>query len=447
MSIGHILEQKLMVKTTLFISFLIVACLKIEAQELLRRATWQAEIDAPAATVPGATVKTVESNSPLAQAGISAGDIIISVDGQLATADLWSDIVYGLRASKTTEIVVKSGVQSRTVELSLTPLALETHPDIDTYYEQFTTRYGLTQRAIITRPKNKTGKQPALYMIGGLSCSSMEVYSNRGGNWPKVIRDLVEKTGMVVMRIEKPGVGDSEGACSQTDFHTELEGIREGIRLLKSKPYVDSTNIIVFGSSMGSAIAPSMVNEFGLAGVISDGTFFKTWYEHMLEIERRIKQMEGHSQSEIARMMNEAYIPLYHGMLIEKKSYQEVTDAYPAIKKLNYHGDYHMYGRPLSYYQQLQDFDFAAGWENLQVPLRIMRGTNDWIMSAFDNQMIMELLDRKGHEDHELYEYPGLDHWNTIHPSPENSFFGRPGKWEDDISGILVNWARELAGL
>jgi len=275
----------------------------------------------------------------------------------------------------------------------------------------------------------------------------MEVYSNGGGNWTKVIKDLVEKTGMVVMRIEKPGVGDSEGACSQTDFHTELEGIREGIRLLKSKAYVDTTNIIVLGSSMGSAIAPTMANEFGLAGVISDGTFFKTWYEHMLEIERRIKQMEGHTESEITRMMNEAYIPLYYGMLIQKKTYQEVIDEYPAIARYNYHGPEHMYGRPVSYYQQLQGFDFAAGWENLQVPLRIMRGTHDWIMSAYDNQMIMDLLDRKGHQGHQLYEYPGLDHWNTIHPSPENSYFGRPGQWEDDISGILVGWVRELAGI
>jgi len=434
-------------KTSFFLSLLILFSLKTAAQELLRRATWQATIESPSAITPGAVIKTVENGSPLDKAGLVAGDMILSVNGTAATSESWDDISYALRGNTATRIKVKSGTTSREISVMFNPRELETHPGLDTFYEQFTTRFGITQRAIITRPKNKQGKQPALYMIGGLSCSSMEVYSQRGGNWPQVIRDLVEKTGMVVMRIEKPGVGDSQGACSQTDFHTELEGIREGIRLLKSKPYVDTTNIIVLGSSMGSAIAPSMANEFGLAGVISDGTFFKTWYEHMLEIERRIKQMEGNSETEIARMMNEAYIPLYHGMLIEKKTYQEITDAYPAIREFNYHGSEHMYGRPVSYYQQLQDFDFAGGWENLQVPLRIMRGTNDWIMSAYDNQMIMQLLDRKGHKDHQLYEYPGLDHWNTIHPTPENSFFGRPGKWEDDISGILVGWVRELAGL
>lgn len=432
-------------KTTFFLILIFITITKINAQELLRRATWEAQVAYPTADVPGATVRSVVPNSPLDKAGITTGDVIVSVNGQLATNDRWSDIDYALRGGVDTELIVKSGVSTRKVTVRFNALAEETHDGFDTFYEQFTTRYGITQRAIITKPKNKSGKQPAMFMIGGLSCSSMEVYSKRGGNWPKVIRALVEETDMVVMRIEKPGVGDSQGACSQTDFYTELEGIREGIRLLKSKDYVDTTNIIVFGSSMGSAIAPSMANEFGLAGVISDGTFFKTWYEHMLEIERRIKQMEGHNESEISKMMNEAYIPLYHGMLIEKKTYQEVTDEYPAIAEYNYHGADQMYGRPVVYYQQLQQFDFAAGWENLQVPLRIMRGTNDWIMSAFDNQMIMGLLDRKGHKDHLLYEYPGLDHWNTIHPNTENSYFGRPGKWEDDISGILVKWARELA--
>ena len=50
---------------------------------------------------------------------------------------------------------------------------------------------------------------------------------------------------------------------------------------------------------MGSAIAPLLANEFNLAGVISDGVFFKTWFEHMLEIERRILGFKGNSEAEI----------------------------------------------------------------------------------------------------------------------------------------------------
>ena len=73
-----------------------------------------------------------------------------------------------------------------------------------------------------------------------------------------------------------------------------------------------------------------------------------------------------------------------------------------------------------------------------------MRGTNDWIMSAYDNEMIMQVLERNGHQDHELYQFPGLDHWNTIHQTPTDSYLGKPGEWDEKISSILVEWTKEL---
>ncbi|WP_353778046.1 PDZ domain-containing protein [Winogradskyella sp. 3972H.M.0a.05] len=417
------------------------------SQTLERRASWDANISSPADNIPGAKIVSVESNSPLEKAGFKADDIIIRVDNVLVENDeAWTEMTYGIRSTKTTVIEALRGSAVVKKEVKLNPLPIEIHDDLETYYEEVTSRYGITQRIIITKP-NKPGKQPAVVLLGGLSCSSIEVYPGRRGNWVRVINDLVEKSGMVVMRIEKPGVGDSQGDCSKSDFNTDLAGYRAAIQMLKSKPYVDASKIVVYGSSMGSALAPLMANEFDLAGVISDGTFFKTWFEHMLEIERRIREMRGDTESEILKKMNNYYIPLYYGMLIQKKTYKEIEDEYPAIKEFNYHSAQHMYGRPVAYYQQLQDYDLAGEWEKIKAPVRIMRGTNDWIMSSFDNKMIVDVLKKNGHTDHVLYEYPGLDHWNTIHKTPKDSFVGNPGEWEDDISMIIVNWARELAGL
>ena len=134
-------------------------------------------------------------------------------------------------------------------------------------------------------------------------------------------------------------------------------------------------------------------------------------------------------------------------MLIQKKTYKQIVDEYPALAEYNYHSPRHMYGRPVEYYQQLQDYNLAGEWEKIKVPVRIMRGTNDWIMSSFDNKMIVDVLERNGHQDHLLYEYPGLDHWNTIHKTPQDSYEGKEGVWEDNISIQIVNWAREMVGL
>ncbi|UII81797.1 serine aminopeptidase domain-containing protein [Flagellimonas sp. CMM7] len=419
----------------------------LKSQTLNRRSSWEAKISGPKAGVPGVQIIEVNNNSPLAKAGFLPNDIIIEVGGVLIKDDeVWSAVSYGLRANKPTKIKAIRNTGSVTKMVQFSPVEKEKHSGLDTFYEEITSTYGITQRTIITKPK-KNGKQPAIVLIGGLSCSSIETYPGRKGNWVQTIKDLVEKSGMVVMRIEKPGVGDSEGDCGQSDFVTDLEGYRAAIKSLKAKPYVDSSRIVVYGSSMGSALAPLLANEFELAGVISDGTFFKTWYEHMLEIERRILQFQGNTESQIVEKMNKYYIPLYYGMLIQKKTYQEVVNEYPALAEYNYHSAAHMYGRPVKYYQQLQDIDLAGQWEKIKVPVRILRGAHDWIMSSFDNKMIIEVLERNGHQDHLLYEYPGLDHWNTIHESPKNSFEGKEGKWDEGTINKIIGWAQEMVGL
>ena len=434
-------------KQTSLLLFTLTTIAICTAQKLERRAMWQAKINSPSRSVPGAKIVSIQKGSPLEKAGLLPNDIILKVDNKLVKdGETWTEIYYGIRESKIIEVEVLRDINLMGFVLELNALPKEVHKSVDTFYEELTSVSGITQRVIITKPR-KVVKQPAIILIGGLSCSSIEIYPGRTGNWVKVIKDLVEKTDMVVMRIEKPGVGDSGGDCSQSDFITDLEGYRAAVKLLKSKPYVDDEKIVVYGSSMGSAIAPLLANEFNLAGIISDGTFFKTWFEHMLEIERRIRSMSGDSESEIVEKMNNYYIPLYYGMLIQKKTFKEVIDEYPAIKKYNYHSSRHMYGRPLEYYQQLQDFDLAGEWEKAQVPVRIMRGTNDWIMSSFDNNMIIDVLKKSGHQDHILYEYEGLDHWNTLHDSPKKSFEGKPGRWEDNISQIIVEWAREIVNL
>ncbi len=439
--------MKLNTKLSLLTILIVFSTVHINAQLLGRRTSWEAKIEGPNGSVPGAKIIALNTNSPLQKAGFLMDDIIIEVDGILLKDDeVWSEISYGLRANKATNIKALRDGQVFEATVEFNPLEQEKHAGIDTYYEEITSSYGITQRTIITKPK-KPGRQPAIVLIGGLSCSSIETYPGRKGNWVQTIKDLVEKSGMVVMRIEKPGVGDSEGDCGQSDFITDIEGYKAAIKNLKTKPYVDSSRIVVYGSSMGSALAPFLANEFNLAGVISDGTFFKTWYEHMLEIERRILQFQGNSESQIVEKLNKYYIPLYYGMLIQKKTYQQVVNEYPALSEYNYHSAAHMYGRPVAYYQQLQEFDLAGQWEKVKVPVRILRGTHDWIMSSFDNKMIVEVLDRVGHKDHLLYEYPGLDHWNTIHESPKNSFEGKEGVWDPGTINLIIKWAQEIVKL
>ncbi len=414
-----------------------------ETNDLARRAQWGARFTPH--TDAGMRLVDLPDTATLAEAGLRVGDSLLRVDGKaiLSPAD-WDDLTDALVANHPYRLTIRRDHQLLDIDVVFDPIPHETYEGIDTVYDQIISDYGIRQRVIITRPAASAEKLPAIFVLQGLSCSSIEYWPGRTSGFIRVLRQLVTDTGMVMMRTEKPGLGDSEGNCSQTDFQTELNGYETALKKLQSLPYVDPDRILVYGSSMGSALAPYFANKYALNAVISDGTYYRTWFEHMLEIERRIKAYEGNDESTVNKLMNTAYIPLYYGMLIQKKSYREVIDQYPLLADYNYHQDAHMYGRPVEFYHQLQDFDVAGNWQSLSVPVRVRWGSSDWIMSEADNHMIMDALKKAGNANAELYIHPGLDHFDAIQPSMEASFKGAPGQWNTTIADVLVGWAKEL---
>ncbi|MBB6520002.1 alpha/beta fold hydrolase [Pseudoteredinibacter isoporae] len=414
------------------------------AESLERRAAWQAKFKAP--TENGVEIRELTPSSPLDQAGLQKGDFIIEFDGEkMDKATQWHDISDALVGDKPYRIRYQRDGQTRSAQANFPPLAREQHPGINTLYGSFKNPDGLGIRTIVTHPKEATQKQwPAIFVVQGLSCSSIEILPKRRSNYIRLLKDVVRDSNMLVMRVEKPGLGDSEGNCSQTDFATELQVYETALQMLLKRDDVDRQRVIVYGNSMGSTLAPYLANKYQLNGIISDGPFFRSWFEHMLEIERRIKSMQGLSQSDIQQQINRAYIPLYYGMLIDKKSYADVIKSNPELGKYNYHGPEHMYGRPMSFYHQFQDFNFEGGWANLKAPARVRWGRHDWIMSEYDIDMIAATLKANGNRNVEIFKYPLLDHWGTLHESPSDSFHGKPGRWEDKISGQIVGWAKAL---
>jgi pimeloyl-ACP methyl ester carboxylesterase len=417
------------------------------ADELPRRASWQASFTSSPDL--GMRIKALQSGTPLAIAGARVDDIVLSVNDVLLEHNYqWDDATDNLIADIPVSIKLKRAQQVLVINAVFNPREKEQYTDLQVEYGQIENDYGILQRTIVTYPKTyqegKSKALPAIFLLQGLSCSSIEILTGRQSNYKKLLSEIVQKTDMLVMRVEKPGMGDSQGLCSQTNFIQELNGYERALQTLLADPRVDKSRVIVYGNSMGSAIAPYMANKYSLNGVISEGTFFRTWFEHMLEIERRIKQMQGLSELKITEQINQAYLPLYYGMLIEKRSYGEIIQSKPLLGSYNYHNDEHMYGRPMSYYHQLQEFNFAGHWQQVKVPVRIRYGTNDWIMSESDNHMIVDTLKRAGNNNVELYLYPKLDHWSTLHETAKHSFEGNPGKWEAKIATQIVDWAKAL---
>src|SRR3954466_5236539 len=277
----------------------------------------------------------------------------------------------------------------------------ESYPNVDVIYDSVTTADGKRLRTIITKPRHAKGKLPVIFVTGWLSCDSLEAPAGTKDESGLVFRGLAQLPEFALFRMDKPGVGDSEGVCSETDFDSELAGYRAAFRVLKNYDFIDTEKIYILGVSNGGGFAPlipeSDAERAQVRGYISVGGWVKTWFEHMLEIERRRFALSGKSPGQGNVRMKEA-ATLYHEWLIKGRPVDDIlkerpqlADAWPEGKD---HA--HLYGRPLRFYQQLQQLNLAAAWSGVKVPTYVLRGAFDWIMSREDSELIGSYVNNNG---------------------------------------------------
>jgi pimeloyl-ACP methyl ester carboxylesterase len=152
----------------------------------------------------------------------------------------------------------------------------------------------------VTRPNGIAGKVPLIFFVGWLSCDSME-YSDAdtSDGFGIFLRRLIDRSGYATLRMDKPGVGDSEGDCAKADFQSEMEGWQAAFDALAKYKFIDLDRVFVVGLSNGGGFSPMAARDHPVRGYISCGSWSRTWYEHMLDLERRRLLEEGTLPAEI----------------------------------------------------------------------------------------------------------------------------------------------------
>ena len=325
----------------------------------------------------------------------------------------------------------------------------ESYPSSDVIYDSVTTPDGKRLRTIITKPRNVKGKLPVIFVAGWLSCDSVEAPAGTKDESGLVFRDLAQLPGFALFRMDKQGVGDSEGVCAETDFDTELAGYRTAFRALKNYDFIDTKRIYLLGISNGGGFAPlvpeSDAEQAQVRGYISVGGWVKTWFEHMLEIERRRFAFMGKSPGEVNDRMKSA-ATLYYEWLIKGRPVDDILKEQPQLADLWPEGkDHaHLYGRPLGFYQQLQKLNLGAAWSSVKVPTYVLRGAFDWIMSREDSELISAYVNRNG-DLASFYEIPNTGHTFQHYLSVADAFKGKSAPFDPKVIGLLADWLRNKA--
>lgn len=415
------------------------------AGELQRQAYWGVELRAPSTAKAGVEVKRIIDDSVAAKTGLRAGDRILRINGSLLDSfTTYQKIFPALRAGETVrlEIVRNDRVLSLTTTLSALPR--EQPNGAHTIYDSVLTDFGSRLRMIVTRPQSDiaTGKLPAVFLVGWLSCDSVEYPFGAGADgFGQAPYDIATKSGLVLVRVDKPGVGDSEGpSCVECDFQTELAGYRAAFRALKRYDFVDPDRIFILGLSNGAGFAPLVPQNEKVRGYIIAGGWAKTWFEHMIELERRRLKLTGKNQGEVTDLMK-GYVEFYTDYLVRKMTPREVLRSKPHLATLWDDLPEHQYGRPASFYHQLQDLNLASAWEKVDSPVLILHGEYDWIMSRADHELIAEIVNSK-HPGHATFvELPKTDHLFMTYDNIGAAFEGNtPGHYNPSVTERILKF-------
>ena len=282
------------------------------------------------------------------------------------------------------------------VVLSCLPLAAqqrEQFKNADVIYGWVSDSRGEQLRTFVTRPKSTAGKIPVIFFVGWLSCDSVEYPMGETDGFGAIFWRLIEQSGYATVRMDKPGVGESKGDCATTDFLTELSGYQAAFDSIPKYDFIDPTRVIVVGLSNGGGTSVLVPREHPVRGYIAASSWGRTWYEHMLELERGRLTRAGKSAGDVNSGIK-IFSQFYDSYLNGRATPGEVLTQHPNWKDTWYDKPDGQYGRPAAFYQQLQALNLGEAWQKVSAPVLVMHGAADTVMSDADSRSIADIANR-----------------------------------------------------
>jgi len=287
---------------------------------------------------------------------------------------------------------------------------------------------------------------PLAFLVGWLSCDSV--------SWPKgpafglahAWIQVARESGFATVRMDTPGVGDSRGpACGKLDFDRELAAYRAAYAAALRMPDIDPARVVIVGMSNGGGVAPLVPQGHVPIGYVVVGGWVKTWFEHMLESERRRLTLMGAAPGEVNAALARA-TTFYHAYLVEGLTPGEVLRRHPEMRRDWHDADDGQYERPAAFFQQLQRLNLGEAWSGVRVPVLAVHGEYDWIMGADDHREIVRIALANGARKSRMIEVPATSHILERLADPKMALEGS-GPYDRRIGETIVEWLRELAGI
>lgn len=363
----------------------------------------------------GCLLKQVIAGSSADVGGLINNDVLISFDGN--TIDNTAHFLRLLKEHHGGDKIAISYYRQakvKTATIQLQARVKESSKDYDIVYSSVHAANNHL-RTIISKPKGE-GIHPAVLIIGGVGCYSIDNISTRELLSIKLWVDSLTAKGFVTLRVEKTGMGDSKGiSCADCDFITEKQGYAAGLQQLTSLPYVDKENVFIAGFSIGGLIAPLIAQQETVKGIIVYGTAGRNWLEYELENTHRQHLLDDYPADSLDFVMRAEYQRLY-GLYVEKKTPEQIIKEHPETANR-----FFQYPMSLKYFQQVADVNVRQLWKNTNAYVLAMHGSSDFVSSAAEHQLIAQTVNRYHPNKATHTEVESADHWQLRAPTEKIS--------------------------
>jgi alpha-beta hydrolase superfamily lysophospholipase len=386
----------------------------------------------------GVTVGAVLPGSPAAGAGVLAGDVIQSI-ANVRTPNVASFLamMHRLAAGNEVRLAVVRKNTPVVLHVRLAAAPDEHDPQVSTIYGAINFDNSL-RRTLLTVPRDATARQPGVLIIGGIGCYSVDVASNAEDAYLRLTHDL-SRAGFVTMRLEKSGVGDSQGPpCPNVDFAAESASYAAALDALKRDPHVDPKRIYLIGHSIGSIIAPRLALSNPVAGIVVVAAVGRDWPEYELRNARRQLELSGTPPADVdTSVMQKA--SCMQRLLVEREPEAQIERTMPYCKVPN-----GVYPVTASYVRQVAALNIIQPWTQLRVPVLAIYGSSDFVTEEPDHRRIVDILNAAQPGRATLTIIPGMDHYLARAASQkislDNVQNGKREIYDDDLSHAVLAW-------
>ena len=417
---------------TFFVFFLVISL----RGQVLKRVANKGNIGSPLpaevvaknelATNVGVYFRKVFPSTTASALGVEEGDVLLKVNGKdvKTISDLKVEDLK-LRDGDNVQFTILRNKKILELKGRAVGNPVEVSEKLNVQYGAFKFEKGLI-RSIFLKPKT-AGIKPAILFIPGYPCTSIDNLSEHHP-YRKLIYGLAER-GYIVMRAEKPGVGDTQNTpdCNKIDFLTEVESYKAALLDLKKDKDVDTNNIFILGHSIGGMEAPYVALNNNVKGIIVMGITMKPWLEYLTEMLRIQNPNLG-----IDYVQNEKDMKLYETLLYQllvnnKKPLEMIKEnnEYERILKrdFNYLGGDDFLNRDILFSQSLNKINISEVWaQSTNFVLSAWGETDIQTINDFSHKELVSIVNHYHPNKATFLELKGTDHNLMLIPTIEESY-------------------------